>query len=45
MTALKCALARIEHIPGVLISSIELDPCSFDHNGMVTASVVPWPPD
>ncbi|GGZ45075.1 hypothetical protein GCM10010387_44430 [Streptomyces inusitatus] len=40
MDAMKQALARIEHIPGVLIESIELNPHSFEHNGMQTASVV-----
>ncbi|MER7045473.1 hypothetical protein ABT391_11340 [Streptomyces jumonjinensis] len=45
MDAMKEALARVGEIPGVRISSIELDACSFDHNGMATASVVPWPPD
>ncbi|GGZ45093.1 hypothetical protein GCM10010387_44460 [Streptomyces inusitatus] len=43
MDAMKQALLRIEDIPGVLISSIELDPCSFEHNGMLTKSVVQLP--
>ncbi|MFF8958754.1 hypothetical protein [Streptomyces sp. NPDC014894] len=43
MDAMAQALARMADLPGVLIRSIELDACSFDHNGMATASVVPWP--
>ncbi|MFI5619503.1 hypothetical protein [Streptomyces sp. NPDC051567] len=41
MDAMKRALARFDDLPGVLIRSIELDACSFDHNGLATASVVP----
>ncbi|MFI5619671.1 hypothetical protein [Streptomyces sp. NPDC051567] len=40
LEAMKEALARIEHIPGVLIRSIELTPRSFEHNGMAAPSVV-----
>lgn len=43
MDAMKEALARMEQVPGVLISSIELSPRSFEHNGMDAASVLPPP--
>ncbi|MFI1014295.1 hypothetical protein [Streptomyces sp. NPDC020965] len=43
MDAITQALARFEDVPGVAIRTVELNPCSFDHNGMATASVVPWP--
>ncbi|MEO3972579.1 hypothetical protein [Streptomyces sp. CAU 1734] len=40
MDAMNDALARIKEIPGVHISSIELNPHSFEHNGMTTTAVV-----
>ncbi|WP_329019944.1 hypothetical protein [Streptomyces sp. NBC_00690] len=43
MGAMKEALSRMEQVPGVLISSIELSSRSFEHNGMDAASVVPPP--
>lgn len=43
MNAMREALVRLEQVPGVLISSIELSPRSFEHNGMTTNSVVPPP--
>ncbi|MFI5621675.1 hypothetical protein [Streptomyces sp. NPDC051567] len=40
MDAMKDALARVGEIPGVQISSIELNSHSFEHNGMATPAVV-----
>ncbi|AXU13411.1 hypothetical protein CRV15_11515 [Streptomyces clavuligerus] len=37
------ALRRVEHLPGVLVHSVELDEMALDQNGMAAPAVVPPP--